>query len=201
MKLTTFLATALATAAIGGMAGASLLLHFSADVFSAVIPWLIGIGTLLVIAGPAIKRRVGHASAELTEEPSRTDRGGPFPNRTAMVVSVAGAFFLGVYGGYFSAAQGILLIAWLGITSSLHMQELNAIKNLTVAAVNVIAASVFIIVSPHMISWPTVGLIALGSTLGGIVGGRFARRLRASVFRVFVVVVGVGTVIAMTVNP
>lgn len=202
-ELRTHIATVrmlLPSSAVGGIVGASLLLHFSAEVFSAVIPWLIGIGTILVITGPAIKRRVGHTGPEAPEEPSRRDGDEPFPAGVAVVVSVAGAFFLGVYGGYFSAAQGILLIALLGITSSLRMQELNAIKNLTVAAVNIIAASVFIIVSPQMISWPTVGLIAVGSTVGGIVGGRFARRLRADVFRVFVVIVGVATVVAMTVN-
>lgn len=105
-----------------------------------------------------------------------------------------------MYGGYFSAAQGILLIALLGITSTLQMQELNAIKNLTVAAVNLIAASVFIIISPELISWPTVALIALGSALGGYIGGRYARRLRPSVFRAFVVIVGITTVIVMTIG-
>lgn len=191
----------LPASAIGGIAGASLLLSFSAEVFSAVVPWLIGIGTILVIAGPAIKRRVGHAGPEPDEESARRDRHQSFPTRTAVLTSVASALLLGVYGGYFSAAQGILLIALLGITTSLHIQELNAIKNLTVAAVNVIAASVFIIASPELLSWSTVGLIAAGSTLGGIVGGRFARRLPVSVFRAFVIVVGVGTVVAMTISP
>lgn len=196
----------LPASAIGGVAGATLLLHFSAEVFATVIPWLIGIGTILVMARPAIKRRISTAGQDSSAgvvssaDPSIRGEPRPFATRTALVASATGAFFLGVYGGYFSAAQGILLIALLGITSSLSMQELNAIKNLTVAAVNVIAASVFIMVSPELISWPTVGLIAVGATLGGLVGGRFARRLPAGLFRVFVVVIGVATVVVMTVR-
>ncbi|MDO5500855.1 MAG: sulfite exporter TauE/SafE family protein, partial [Propionibacteriaceae bacterium] len=82
-----------------GIVGASLLLHFSAEVFAAVVPWLIGIGTILVIAGPAIKRRIDHAGPEPAEEPPRRDGVEPFPTRVTVGVSVAGAFFLGVYGG------------------------------------------------------------------------------------------------------
>lgn len=182
---------------IGGITGASLLLHFSADVFTAVIPWLIGFGTLLVIAGPSIKKHVG---AHTSDGVSAGFRELPFPSRTTFIVSVCGALLLGIYGGYFSAAQGILLIALLGITSTLQMKELNAIKNLTVAAVNLIAASVFVIVSPELISWSTVALIALGSALGGYIGGRYARRLRPSVFRAFVVIVGITTIFVMTIG-
>ncbi|WP_261624533.1 sulfite exporter TauE/SafE family protein [Nesterenkonia marinintestina] len=190
----------LPASALGAIAGASLLLHFSAEVFARVIPWLIGIGTLLVIAGPTIRRRFMRTRSDALGEPLRPSGDRPFPTRMATVTSLSAAFLLGVYGGYFSAAQGILLIALLGITSLLHMQELNAIKNLTVAVVNIIAASIFIIVSPEMISWSTVALIAAGSTLGGLVGGRLARRLSAGVFRMFVVIVGAATVIAMTMN-
>ena len=124
----------------------------------------------------------------------------PFPRRGSKVASVVGAFLLGVYGGYFSAAQGILLVALLGITTTLLMQELNAVKNASVAAVNIIAATVFIFVSPELISWPIVALVALGSILGGLVGGRFARRLPAGLFRGFVVIVGITTVTAIVLS-
>ncbi|BAU96404.1 hypothetical protein N24_2142 [Corynebacterium suranareeae] len=78
------------------------------------------------------------------------------------------------------------------------MQELNAIKNLTVAAVNLIAAGVFIVVSPELISWSTVLTIAVGSALGGYIGGRYARRLSPGMFRAFVAIVGIATVVALT---
>ncbi|BAU96403.1 hypothetical protein N24_2141 [Corynebacterium suranareeae] len=86
---------------IGGITGASLLLHFSADVFTAVIPWLIGIGTALVMAGPAIKKRVVKTPADA----SPSFKGLPFPSRIAFITSILGALLLGTYGGYFSAAQ------------------------------------------------------------------------------------------------
>lgn len=187
----------------GGIFGAYLLLNLPSAVFSAVVPWLIGMGTVLVVLGPTIKKRVTKgvlvpAGAGLAG--GADDAGPAFPMRASRWTSILGAFFLGTYGGYFSAAQGILLIALLGITTTLLMQELNAIKNLTVAAVNVIAASVFLFVSPSTIAWHLVGLIAAGSTLGGIVGGKFARRLHPGVFRIFVVAVGAVTVVAMALN-
>ena len=184
----------LPSSSAGGVTGALLLLHLSVDIFAAVIPWLIGIGTLLVLSGPAIKNRIGRVAA--TDDVDAT----PFPRRGSKVASVVGAFLLGVYGGYFSAAQGILLVALLGITTTLLMQELNAVKNASVAAVNIIAATVFIFVSPELISWPIVALVALGSILGGLVGGRFARRLPAGLFRGFVVIVGITTVTAIVLS-
>lgn len=207
---------------LGAVGGSLLLLHLSAGVFQRVIPWLIGVGTVLVVLGPAIRRRIDRSRRPRTRTPKpRTPQGTAtegsssasnhlatlappatatppaFASRAALVGSVAGALLLGVYGGYFSAAQGVLLIALLGITSALGMQELNAVKNLTVACVNVVAAVVFMVVSPALIDWGIVAPLAVGSTLGGLLGGRFARRLPAPVFRGFVVVVGVATVAMM----
>lgn len=187
--------TLLPASAGGGVVGAVTLLHLSAEVFTTVLPWLIGVGTLLVIAGPTIRRMIVRPTTDGDEAPSSV-----FPRRGTRLASVAGAFLLGVYGGYFSAAQGILLIALLGVTTTLLMQELNALKNLTVAVVNVVAATVFVCVSPNQIEWPVVALVAAGSTAGGWVGGRFARRLPAGVFRAFVVIVGVATVVALLVR-
>lgn len=205
----------LPASAAGGILGATILLSFPGEVFATVVPWLIGVGTLLVLLGPAIKRSLnnghsgttssdGHTSAE--EDTQETARGydgssepvpRAFTSSTAVVAAALGAFALGTYGGYFSAAQGILLIGLLGVLSQLTMQELNAIKNVTVLAVNIIAAIVFVVVSPELIDWRLVGLIAAGAACGGIVGGRFARGLSAPLLRVFVAVVGVTTVVFM----
>ncbi|GGC99483.1 UPF0721 transmembrane protein [Tersicoccus solisilvae] len=187
----------------GGILGAYLLLHLDSGAFSAVVPWLIAVGTVLVILGPDIKKRVtrhDHVAAGATAPGTTYPSGSAFPTRASLPASVVGALLLGTYGGYFSAAQGILLIALLGITTTMPMQDLNAIKNLTVAAVNVIAASVFLLASPSRIEWHLVGLIAAGSALGGTVGGRFARRLRPGAFRIFVASVGLVTVVAMVLN-
>ncbi len=182
----------------GGILGASILLAFPSQVFASVVPWLIGVGTLLVSLGPTITRAVA-ARGDRRGVAARPDAvgGTPFPSRGALGAALVGAGLLGTYGGYFSAAQGIILIGFLGILSRLSMQELNAVKNLTVFAVNVIAASVFLVIAPHRIEWSLVAVLALGASCGGMIGGRFARRLSAPFLRSFVVLVGVATMAYM----
>lgn len=182
----------------GGIVGASILLAFPAQVFESVVPWLIGVGTLLVSFGPTIKGAVA-ARGERRGGAARPDAvaGSPFASRGARFGALVSAGLLGMYGGYFSAAQGIILIGLLGIFSELSMQELNAVKNLTVFAVNVIAASVFLVIAPHRIEWSLVAVLALGASCGGMIGGRFARRLSAPFLRSFVVLVGVATMAYM----
>lgn len=179
---------------LGGVAGSLLLLRFSEDVFVRVVPWLIGGGTLLVLFGPLIKRWTG---AEQGSDTTAVTAVSPFTSRFALGASFVGTCALGVYGGYFSAAQGILVIALLGITTSLTLQQLNGLKNLVVCTVNAVAAGVFIVTAPSQIAWDVAGLVAAGSVLGGIAGGRAARRLKPAIFRGFVVVMGVATVVAM----
>lgn len=176
---------------LGGVIGAGLLLAFPAEVFSRIVPWLIGVGTVLVLLGPTIKERL----ARRRGAPSASDETAPFPTRAALVGSVVGAFLLGIYGGYFSAAQGILLIGLLGILSQIDLQDLNALKNLTVAGVNVIAATVFLVRSPELIDWMLAGCIAIGAILGGLVGGRFARHLSPTLLRAAVALIGVAAML------
>ncbi|WP_336714123.1 sulfite exporter TauE/SafE family protein [Arthrobacter sp. USHLN218] len=208
----------LPASAVGGIAGALVLLVLPAGVFSAVVPWLIGIGVGLVLLGPALKRAVtdpapaGVRASVLPTSPGagpvvqamdtrRTTVAGPlhavFATKAALLVAVFGAFLLGIYGGYFGAAQGILLIGLLGVLSQLDLQELNGIKNLVVLAVNLIAAVVFTIVSPGMIDWVLAGLIAAGAACGGLVGGRFAKRLSPRLLRTLIITVGVATIVFM----
>jgi uncharacterized membrane protein YfcA len=94
-----------------------------------------------------------------------------------------------VYGGYFGAAQGVLLMAILGIGVDDHLQRHNATKNVLAGLVNLVAAVTFIIVAD--INWAAAGLIAVGSTLGGVLGSTVGRRLPAPVLRGVIVVVGV----------
>jgi uncharacterized membrane protein YfcA len=94
----------------------------------------------------------------------------------------------GVYGGYFGAAQGIVLIAILGIMIDDHLQRLNACKNVLAGSVNGIAAVIFVIATD--VDWAIVACIAVGSTIGGQVGARYGRRLDPRALRVLIVVVG-----------
>jgi hypothetical protein len=94
----------------------------------------------------------------------------------------------GIYGGYFGAAQGIILIAILGMLIRDELQRLNAVKNVLAGSVNLVASIVFLFAT--RIDWKIVGLIAAGSIIGGQLGSTFGRRLNARALRLVIVVVG-----------
>lgn len=158
----------------GGATGAVLLLQLPASAFAAVVPALIGLGCLLVVAQPWLTARLA----------LRAD--APPHGSAAVWVLV---YLVGVYGGYFGAAQGVLLIAILGVGLAETLQRVNAAKNVLAAIANGVAALVFVAVS-H-VAWAAAGLIAAGSILGGQLGATVGRRLPAPVLRGAVVVVGV----------
>ena len=167
---------------IGGTAGAVLLLVLPSEAFDTIVPVLIGIGVLLVVLGPAISKRVA----------KRAEARGGLPEHGAWWVwpSILGA---GVYGGYFGAAQGVLLMAILGIGVDDTLQRHNATKNVLALLVNGIAAVVFIAVAD--VDWAVAGLIAVGSVIGGVIGSTVGRRLPSSVLRGVIVVVGVAALL------
>jgi hypothetical protein len=169
---------------VGGVAGAVLLLVLPSSAFDAIVPALIGIGVLLVVVGPWVGRRVAARAAT---------RGG-LPEHGAPWVwpAILGA---GVYGGYFGAAQGVLLMAILGIGVEDDLQRHNATKNVLALVVNGVAALVFIAVAD--VDWTVAGLIALGAVVGGQIGAGVGRRLPAVVLRVVIVVVGLAALVAL----
>lgn len=172
---------------VGGTIGAVLLLVLPSAAFDAIVPVLIALGVVLVIFGPRISRAVS----------ARAARRGGLPDHGAAWVwpSVAGA---GVYGGYFGAAQGVLLMAILGIGVDDTMQRHNATKNVLAAIVNGVAAVVFILVS-H-VAWAAAGLIALGSVIGGQIGAHWGRRLSPLWLRALIVLIGVVALVQFAVR-
>ena len=177
----------------GALIGSFLLLHLPEKVFIRIVPVLLILALLLVIAGPRIqayaRRRAEAAgrSAELVP-----------PLRMAALV--VGTFAVGVYGGYFTAAQGILLMGVMGALLPEDMQRMNAAKNLLALLVNVVAALAYTVVAFDRISWLVAGLIAVGSLLGGWLGARYGRRLSPNALRAVIVVVGlIGLVRLLTV--
>ena len=167
---------------VGGIAGALLLLVLPSSAFDAIVPVLIVLGCVLVVLGPRIQRRVA----------ARAAQSGGLPEHGVWWVwpAIAAA---GVYGGYFGAAQGVLLMAILGIGVADSMQRHNATKNVLALIVNGIAAVIFIFVAD--VNWPVAGLIALGSVIGGQIGATVGRRLPANVLRAVIVTVGVVAVV------
>jgi uncharacterized membrane protein YfcA len=102
-------------------------------------------------------------------------------------------FAAGIYGGYFGAAQGVLLIAVMGLLLDEHLQRINAAKNVLALLVNAVAALLFIAVTD--VAWQAAALIAVGSTVGGQVGALVGRRIPQPVLRGLVVVVGLVAVV------
>jgi uncharacterized membrane protein YfcA len=168
---------------IGAVAGALLLLRLPSAAFDAIVPALIGLGLALVVIGPALSRRVAASRERRGHEAD-----GPGPAWLWPVVVVTGA-----YGGYFGAAQGVLVIAVMGVALTETLARINALKNVLTGIANGVAGLVFMLISE--VDWVVVALLALGSVLGSQVGARVGRRLPPKVYRVVIVVVGLAAII------
>jgi uncharacterized membrane protein YfcA len=166
--------------ALGGITGALLLLKLPESAFKAIVPVLIGLGCVLVVAQPWISRHV-------------PPRDSAPSHGSALVWALV--YLAGVYGGYFGAAQGVLLIAILSLGLAESLQRINAAKNVLAGLVNGVAAAVFIVVSD--VAWAAAGVIAAGSILGGIIGASVGRRLPAPVLRGVVALVGVVAIVKL----
>jgi uncharacterized membrane protein YfcA len=166
---------------LGGVAGAVLLLSLPASAFKSIVPIFIAIALVLIIAQPWLVRAIQARRLRPRE------RAGPLAT-LAVLAS-------GVYGGYFGAAQGILLLAVLGLELDDDLQRINALKVVLAGLVNLVAGVVFVFVA-H-VAWLPALLIAVGSSLGGILGARHGRRMSAPVLRALIVVVGVAAIVRL----
>ena len=164
---------------LGGLVGAILLLVLPQSAFKSIVPALIALAVGMIVVQPWLAKQV--AARRKEREAPGTEAGGP--------VLWFLVFLTGIYGGYFGAAQGILLIGLLGITFSDSLQRINAVKNVLACVVNAVAAVVFI-AATH-VDWAAAGLIAAGSVIGGQVGARIGRRLKPWGLRALIVCVGV----------
>lgn len=166
-----------AASVVGGTVGAVLLVALPEDAFSTIVPVLIVLGLVMVVVQPRVSRWVA----------ARHEATGGLPERGAWWVW-PGVLLVGVYGGYFGAAQGILLMAVMGIGIAESLQRLNAVKNILGAVVNAVSGVVFVVVAD--VDWRVVGLLAAGSVVGGQVGAHYGRRLPPDALRGTIVVVG-----------
>lgn len=168
---------------LGALAGALLLLVLPAEAFNTIVPVLIAVGVAMVMIGPAIQRRSARQVAF-------HGRIVPTESLRKRILLTSGIFLLGVYGGYFGAAQGILLVGLMSMVLTETLQRISAIKNVLAAMVNAVAAITFIVVAPELVDWKVVGLIGVGAFVGGAIGARIGRRLPPAVLRAIIVVVG-----------
>ncbi|WP_457962389.1 sulfite exporter TauE/SafE family protein [Arthrobacter sp. D1-29] len=166
---------------LGGISGAWLLLHLPERVFHFVAPVLLVLALLMVLFQPRLQSWVLNREVN-PEHAIRDKRHG--------ILLVVLVYLAGVYGGYFVAAQGILLVGILGIFLTGTIQNANAMKNILVLGVNFVAAVSYLLFAFDRINWLVVLLIAVSSTVGGLLGSRVGRRLSPAVLRGIIFALG-----------
>ena len=169
------------SALCGGVVGSILLLVLPASAFKAIVPFFIALALVLILLQPQINARLGNR---------RRGHG-----EGVAAGALAGSFCCGIYGGYFGAAQGILMLSLLGLSIDDSLQRLNAVKVVTTGVTNCVAGIVFVIAA-H-VAWDVSALIAGGSIIGGVLGARFGRRLPPSALKALIVVVGIVAIIRL----
>jgi len=168
-------------AVVGGLGGAAALLAAPGS-FQTVVPWLVLVAVAMVVAQPRLARRLAAR--------------GPRPVAGGTLLRL-GVLATAVYGGYFGAAQGVLLIGLLGLSLEDRLQRLNALKNVLVGLVNGVAAVYFI--ARGRPAWTAAVILAVASTAGGQLGARLGRRLPDTVLRAVIAVAGVAVAIKLLV--
>jgi uncharacterized membrane protein YfcA len=165
---------------LGGLTGGVVLLALPASSFETIVPFLIIGAVVLVALQPRLSAAMARRRADGDEH---------------IVPLFVTVYLTGIYGGYFGAAQGVILIALLGIFLTDDIQRLNGLKNMLAFLVNAVAALLFILVAP--VDWPAAVLIAIGSIAGGQLGAAIGRRLSPLVLRGVIIVVGTGVAIKL----
>jgi uncharacterized membrane protein YfcA len=165
-------------AGVGGLTGGLLLLVLPASSFGIIVPWLILLACGLMAIQPRMSRYMATRRHVIADHP---------------LPLTIGVYLTGIYGGYFGAAQGVILMALLAIFLTDDLQRLNGLKNVLAALVNGVAAVLFIIAAP--VDYSVVLLLAVGSIVGGQIGASVGRRLPSAVLRL--VVIGVGLLVAL----
>lgn len=189
---------------VGGAIGAGLLMVLPEEVFSYVAPALIVVALFFVVFQPRLQgivrqrkeaqaQEIADAARAHGEEPAQLDPSS-LPQPSILYVLV---FIAGIYGGYFVAAQGVLLLGILGVFLLASMQSANAVKIFLVAAVNIVAAVSYILFSFERIDWWVVVLIAISSSVGSWLGAKVGRRLSPVALRTVIVILGLAALANM----
>jgi uncharacterized membrane protein YfcA len=167
---------------LGGVTGGALLLALPPGAFEVIVP------VLLLLAGvlAAIQPRVAAAVARRRERAAPAEAAVQ-PSVQASPLLLAGVAATGIYGGYFGAAQGVVLLALLGVFVPGGMTQVNGIKNVLAGVANLVSALLFIAIAD--VDWTVAATVAVGATVGGGLGGRYGRRLPSGPLRLVVVVV------------
>jgi uncharacterized membrane protein YfcA len=168
------------SSALGAIGGAWLLTQTSVQTFDQLVPWLLLFATVSFAGGPALQQWIKSSKAPGPAAPATT--------RGTGIGSAISYFFASIYGGYFGAGQGIVLMTILTLTGIDDVQEANALKNAIAAIASLVA--VIVLSFKGLIVWKYGILMIIGATLGGLYGGRLAKRLDKKTMRAIVICVG-----------
>lgn len=173
---------------LGSIVGALLLTVLPPTTFEAVVPVLIILAVIMVIGQPFLKRALGRRAARKGFSGENAPENASLGMRIGVLFAI---FFTAIYGGYFAAAQGVLLVGLLGILTTYPLQRINAFKNVLVLGVNTVAAVLYMIVGFDKINWTAALLVAVGSLIGGYAGAKFAQKLPDWLLRSIIVVLSI----------
>jgi hypothetical protein len=185
------LTTALSLPAlIGGALGAWILRHTGQRLFETVIPWLVLTATLLILLQQLGVRAFGGRPASGSGPASAPASSASPASRRHLALAIPFQLLVGVYGGYFGGAMGIVMLAYLAVLGGMDIHQMNAIKNVLGALVNGFAAIYF--VTQRMVDFRAAGLMATGAIVGGFAGAQIARRIQPRIVRWGVIAIGLG---------
>jgi uncharacterized membrane protein YfcA len=166
---------------IGGLIGGYLLQHTGEKLFRELVPWLILFASLTLALQGFIKNRL----TKFTSGENRRNKGQAIPAFLTLPATV--------YGGYFGAGLGVILMAFLGLTIKDNLTRINALKQAVSLATNV-AAAVFFLFS-GLVEWKVAAIMAVGALLGGFLGGKLAGKINPNILRW--IIVGLGATISV----
>ncbi len=184
--------------ALGGFVGAMLLRLTPVATFDRLVPYLILFATLLFMSNGPIQKLLNsarsepdaHRQTETSSRPAGLSATSKNVHDTAkwFLYALGYQIIVGLYGGYFGAGIGIMMLAAFSILGMADIHQMNALKNILGGAINAIAALYFI--AHRMVYWPYVGIMAAGSIAGGFAGAHLARRIGRAMVRKIVIAVG-----------
>ncbi|MFW6773931.1 sulfite exporter TauE/SafE family protein [Nocardioides sp. CPCC 205120] len=180
-----------AWSALGGTVGAALLLAGGEDTFEVVVPGLVALGAVLLLARDRIRASV----ARRRERRLAAGDGPPVRRAWAGGLLIA---LVGVYGGYFGAAAGIILLAVLSVQTTEAYAITNAVKNLVLCAANAVASVVYVVLAP--VDWAAAASLGLGALVGGLLGPHAVRVLPETPLRWAVGLAGLALAVHLAVS-
>jgi len=177
-----------APSVVGGLIGARLLLLTPSPLFASIVPYLILFATILFAVGEPLMRRL-RAKNHVGQIRSRRQE------RVWWVGAIAFQFFVAIYGGYFGAGMGFLMLAALGLMGLTDIHQMNGLKNFLVVCINLVAAVYFIV--SGRVEWAYAIVMVVGAIAGGYGGAGLARKLGRSFVRIAVIVIGFGMAVSL----